>query len=103
MWPGRLWRNGSQQWYDDDVQGHISFRSIKYFVKSLTPYSEVAALIANAHRSLTAYQAGLVHGDVDLTKLGYLKPSAAVERERVHAAQQRAVFASLRAQVEAPD
>jgi lysophospholipase L1-like esterase len=56
----------------ENVKGSISFRSPTAFVKSLSAYSEVAALIANSYRSLNAYKQGLRHSYLELKKEPYI-------------------------------
>jgi lysophospholipase L1-like esterase len=56
----------------ENVRSGIQFRSPRVLLKSLSAYSEVAALVLNLYRSLTAYQAGLLHHQLDLTKQGYV-------------------------------
>lgn len=54
----------------ENVKSPISFASPTAFVKSLSPYSEVAALIANLYRSANAYRQGLMHQKIDLKEQG---------------------------------
>jgi lysophospholipase L1-like esterase len=65
----------------ENVKSSISFQSPTAFVKSLSPYSEVAALAANLYRSLNAYQQGLLHQKVDLRQQGYFDPPPAVRSD----------------------
>lgn len=65
----------------ENIKGPISFHSPTAFIKSLSPYSEVASLIANLYRSLNAYKEGLIHQKIELTKLGYLDPTPEAERQ----------------------
>jgi len=65
----------------ENIKGPISFHSPTAFIKSLSPYSEVASLIANLYRSLNAYKEGLIHQKIELAKAGYFDPSPEAERE----------------------
>jgi GDSL-like lipase/acylhydrolase family protein len=67
----------------ENVKGGVQFSSLKVFVKSLSAYSEVAALGANLYRSFTAFQAGLIKSNIDLRKLGYLDAPAEAEKQYV--------------------
>ncbi len=60
------------EWDAENVKSGLLFDSPKAFIKSLSAYSEVAALILNGYRSYTAYKAGLIHQKIDLTQQGYL-------------------------------
>lgn len=62
-------RDPGAEWDSENVKSSISWRSPTAFVKSLSPYSEVASLLANLYRSMNAYKRGLMHQKVDLTKL----------------------------------
>lgn len=68
------------EWDSENIRSGIHFKSFKAFVKSVSAYSEVAALGLNMYRSLTAYQAGLTHHQVDLQKQGYLDVSEEAEK-----------------------
>jgi hypothetical protein len=50
----------------ENVKGSVSFRSPTAFIKSLSPYSEVASLVAGLYRSANAYKHGLMHQKIDL-------------------------------------
>jgi len=65
-------RDPDAEFDSENVKGTISFQSPTAFVKSLSAYSEVAALIANSYRSLNAYKHGLRHSYLDLTKEPYI-------------------------------
>jgi lysophospholipase L1-like esterase len=65
-------RSSMAEWDAENVKSGIQFNSPKAFMKSLSAYSEVAALILNAYRSYTAYKAGLLHQQVDFKQQGYL-------------------------------
>lgn len=65
----------------ENIKGAISFRSPTAFIKSLSPYSEVASLIANFYRSLNAYKEGLIHQKIELSKQGYIDVSPEVEEQ----------------------
>ncbi|HKR60872.1 MAG TPA: SGNH/GDSL hydrolase family protein, partial [Pyrinomonadaceae bacterium] len=69
------------EWDAENVKSGLQFSSGKAFVKSLSAYSEVAALVLNMYRSFTAYQAGLLHQQIDLTKQGYLDVSEEEEKK----------------------
>jgi lysophospholipase L1-like esterase len=56
----------------ENVRDGLQFTSTRAFIKSLSAYSEVVSLFLNMYRSLTAYQAGLIHSQLDLTRQGYL-------------------------------
>lgn len=72
-------------WDAENVRSGLHFESFRAFVKSLSAYSEVAALALNLYRSLTAYQAGLTHHQLDLQKQGYLDVSREAEQEYIAA------------------
>lgn len=76
-------RNPNEEWDAENVRGKISFRSPTSFVKSLSAYSEVAALAANAYRSLNAYRHGLLHQYIDLRKQGYTDAPLEAEKQFV--------------------
>ncbi len=61
------------EWDAENVKSGLLFDSPKAFIKSLSAYSEVAALILNGYRSYTAYKAGLIHQQIDLKQQGYLE------------------------------
>lgn len=63
-------RDPGAEWDAENVKSGISFASTAAFVKSLSPYSEVASLVANLFRSLNAYKRGLIHQNVDIKTLG---------------------------------
>jgi lysophospholipase L1-like esterase len=65
----------------ENIKGSVSFHSPTAFIKSLSPYSEVASLIANLYRSLNAYKEGLLHQKVELQKQGYLDASPQAEQQ----------------------
>ena len=65
-------RTSLADWDAENVKSGIQFNSGKAFVKSLSAYSEVVSLFLNGYRSYTAYKAGLIHQQIDLTKQGYL-------------------------------
>lgn len=66
----------------ENIKGPLRFSSTKTLLKSASAHSEVAALILNVYRSLTAYQAGLVsYTDIDLTKRGYFTSTSDMENE----------------------
>ena len=58
--------------YDaENVKGGLLFSSPTAFIKSLSAYSEVAALTASIYRSANAYQHGLHHQYINLRQQGY--------------------------------
>ncbi|MGI8733610.1 MAG: SGNH/GDSL hydrolase family protein [Pyrinomonadaceae bacterium] len=59
-------------WDSENVKSGVQFGSPKAFIKSLSAYSEVVALLLNGYRSYTAYKAGLIHQQIDLKSQGYL-------------------------------
>jgi lysophospholipase L1-like esterase len=65
-------RSSLAEWDAENVKSGIQFNSPKAFMKSLSAYSEVAALLLNMYRSYTAYKAGLLHQQVDFKQQGYL-------------------------------
>ena len=65
-------RTSLADWDAENVKSGIQFNSGKAFIKSLSAYSEVVSLFLNGYRSYTAYKAGLIHQQIDLTKQGYL-------------------------------
>ena len=65
-------RGSISDWDAENVKSGIQFSSGKAFIKSLSAYSEVVSLFLNGYRSYTAYKAGLLHQQIDLTKQGYL-------------------------------
>jgi lysophospholipase L1-like esterase len=65
------------------LKGRISFKSVKAFVRTLSAYSEVVSLALDLFRNLTAYRAGLIECNLDLTKAGYLKVSREAEDQYV--------------------
>jgi len=67
----------------ENIKGRIIFSSIKGFLKSVSAYSEVVALGVNLYRNYTANQAGLIHSNIDLEKVGYLKVPRDVEEQYV--------------------
>ena len=66
----------------ENVKSRISFRSPTAFIKSLSPYSEVASLVANAYRSASAYRSGLWHRRIDLRTIPYMGPLASGAEEK---------------------
>ncbi len=60
------------EWDAENVKSGLQFGSAKAFIKSLSAYSEVAALALNMYRSYTAYKAGLIHQQIDFKQQGYL-------------------------------
>src|SRR5215213_112625 len=64
--------NSMGEWNAENVKSGLLFDSPKAFIKSLSAYSEVTALLLNGYRSYTAYKAGLIHQQVDLTQQEYL-------------------------------
>ncbi len=74
-------RSSISDWDAENVKSGIQFSSTKAFVKSLSAYSEVVALFLNGYRSYTAYKAGLIHQQIDLTKQGYLDIPEAEQKQ----------------------
>jgi hypothetical protein len=64
----------------ENVKGSLSFHSPTAFIKSLSPYSEVASMVANLYRSFNAYQHGLMHSTLEIDKQGYADVTAAAEQ-----------------------
>lgn len=62
-------RDPGAEWDAENVKSRVSFGSPAAFLKSLSPYSEVAALLTNFFRSMNAYKRGLTHQNVDLKAL----------------------------------
>ncbi len=77
-------RSSIDEWDAENVKSGVQFGSVKAFVKSLSAYSEVVALLLNMQRSLTAYQAGLIHSQVDLKNQGYVDVSPQAEQEQIN-------------------
>jgi lysophospholipase L1-like esterase len=67
----------------ENVKGSISFRSPTAFIKSLSAYSEVAALIGDFYRSFNAYKHGLRHSYIDLKREPYIDVPADEEKRYV--------------------
>jgi lysophospholipase L1-like esterase len=76
-------RDPDMEFDAENIKGAISFHSPTAFIKSLSPYSEVASLIANLYRSLNAYKEGLIHQKIDLSKQGYLDVSPEAQEQYV--------------------
>jgi lysophospholipase L1-like esterase len=74
-------RGSEEEWDAENVKGGISFHSPTAFIKSLSPYSEVASMVANMYRSLNAYRHGLLHQKINLSTQGYLDPAPAAEQQ----------------------
>ncbi len=64
--------NSMGEWNAENVKSGLLLDSPKAFIKSLSAYSEVTALLLNGYRSYTAYKAGLTHQHVDLTRQEYV-------------------------------
>jgi lysophospholipase L1-like esterase len=56
----------------ENVRGPLVLRSPTTFLRTLSAYSEVAALIANMERSWAAYHRGVLHQEIDLTRQGFV-------------------------------
>jgi len=78
-----LGRDPNEEFDAENIKGAISFHSPTAFIKSLSPYSEVASLIANLYRSLNAYKEGLIHQKIELDKLGFVDASPEAERQNL--------------------
>ena len=63
----------------ENIKGGLRFDSGKLFLQSLSAHSEIAAAVVALYRSLTAFQAGLVHSNIDLRAAGEI----AIPRDRV--------------------
>ena len=74
-------RAAISDWDAENVKSGVQFGSVKAFIKSLSAYSEVVSLFLNGYRSYTAYKAGLLHDQIDLTQRGYLDVPEAEQRE----------------------
>ena len=74
-------RDPSVDFDAENVKSSVSFSSPTAFVKSLSPYSEVAALVANMYRSLNAYREGLMHQKIDLKEQGNFDASPDVQQK----------------------
>jgi hypothetical protein len=73
-------RDPDEEYDSENVKGKVSFQSPSRFIKSLSPYSEVAALLANLFRSFNAYKRGLIHQKIDLKSLPLIDvPSSEVQ------------------------
>jgi lysophospholipase L1-like esterase len=59
-------RDPEMEFDSENVKGSVSFHSPTAFIKSLSPYSEVASLVAGLYRSANAYKHGLMHQKIDL-------------------------------------
>ena len=68
------------EWDVENIKSGINVESSRAFVKSLSAYSEVVALLLNTYRSFTAYQTGITHREIDLREQGYLDISQEAER-----------------------
>ena len=64
----------------ENVKSGLRFGSVRAFVKSASAHSEVIALGLNGYRSYTAYRAGLIHHQLDLTQEAYLDIPADEQR-----------------------
>jgi len=67
-------RDPNEEFDAENVKSRISFRSPTEFIKSLSPYSEVASLVANLYRSANAYKQGLWHQKIDLKTFPMMGP-----------------------------
>lgn len=76
-------RSSIDEWDAENVKSGLQFHSPKALIKSLSAYSEVVALGLNAYRSFNAYQEGLIHQQLDLTKQGYLEVTEEAQRQYV--------------------
>jgi lysophospholipase L1-like esterase len=54
----------------ENIKGSLRFDSAKIFLQSLSAHSEIAAAFVALYRSLTAFQAGLIHSYIDLGAAG---------------------------------
>jgi lysophospholipase L1-like esterase len=62
-------RDPNAEWDAENVKSRVSFASSAAFFKSMSPYSEVAALVTNLFRSFNAHRRGLIHQNVDVKSL----------------------------------
>lgn len=62
-------RDPNAEWDAENVKSRVSFSSPAAFLKSMSPYSEVAALVTNLFRSFNAHKRGLIHQNVDVKAL----------------------------------
>jgi lysophospholipase L1-like esterase len=69
-------------WDSENVKSGVQFHSPKAFIKSISAYSEVVALLLNGYRSYTAYKAGLIHQQIDLKAQGYLDIPESEQKQR---------------------
>jgi lysophospholipase L1-like esterase len=76
-------RDPNQEFEAENIKSTISFHSPTAFIKSLSPYSEVASMIANLYRSLNAYKEGLIHWKIDLDKQGYIDVPPSEEQKNL--------------------
>jgi lysophospholipase L1-like esterase len=67
-------RDPDEEFDAENVKGRVSLHSPAAFVKSLSPYSEVASLVAGLYRSANAYKRGLMHQKIDLKALPAVGP-----------------------------
>lgn len=74
-------RDPNQDFDAENVKSAISFHSPTAFIKSLSPYSEVASLIANFYRSANAYKQGLIHQKIELDQLPLLDATPEAEQQ----------------------
>src|SRR4029078_11820580 len=65
-------RASISDWDGENVKRGLQFAFARAFIKSASAYSEVISLFLNGYRSYTAYKAGLIHQQIDLSQQGYL-------------------------------
>lgn len=84
--------------YDsENLRGEgLNFSNPKAFMKSLSTYSEITALGLNFYRSFTAYQAGLLHSNIDITTLGLQTLSEDEQKLRVASSARPELLESYR-------
>ena len=68
-------RETNSEWDSENTRTRLIFVSFKSFLKSASAYSEVAALVLDAYRSMEARRSGLGHMLLDIRKQGTLKHS----------------------------
>jgi lysophospholipase L1-like esterase len=66
-------REANSEWDAVNAKSPIMFGSVKFFLKSMSAYSEVAALLVDFYRAYEAHRAGLGHLRLDITKMGRLE------------------------------
>ncbi len=65
----------------EHVKNGIYLQSLEGFLKSLSNYTEIVATLLDIYRHLRARQLGIVHTNLDLTRLGHKNPSNLTSEE----------------------